>query len=266
MRQTINLLIVDDEAPARNRLRMLLAEINPKLTLFEAKNGIEALEMAQTHVINIVLLDIRMPGMNGLEAAQHLNQLATPPAIIFSTAYEAHALQAFDCNAVDYLLKPIRSERLKIALEKAQPLLPKQLDALQPLMAAQQHISINERGRILLIPIQDIVYFRAELKYITVRTLSREYLLEESLTHLEALFSTHFIRCHRNCIVAKNYVAGFERKMIEQNFADEESQNMNEKSQEKNKEKHWVVLLKGINEVIPISRRHQHIIQEFTVS
>jgi len=247
---------VDDEAPARNRLRMLLNEIHPHFILFEARNGMEALSMAQTHAINIVLLDIRMPGMDGLEAAQHLNQLDKPPTIIFTTAYDAYALQAFDCNAIDYLLKPIRAERLKIALEKAQPLLPQQLTALNPLIAGHQHISINERGRILLIPIEDIVYFRAELKYITVRTLTREYLLEASLTHLEAMFSTCFIRCHRNCIVAKYYIAGFEKRIIKNNLDEEE----------KNNEKQWVVLLKNLDEVIPISRRHQYIIQELTVS
>jgi len=256
LNSAIKILIVDDEAPARNRLRMLLNEMNPLFILFEARNGIEALNVAQTHDINIVLLDIRMPGMDGLEATQHLNQLAKPPAIIFTTAYDAYALQAFDCKAIDYLLKPIRAERLNTALEKAQPLLPQQLTALNPLITAHQHISINERGRILLIPIEDIVYFRAELKYITVRTLTREYLLEASLKHLETMFSTRFIRCHRNCIVAKNYIAGFEKRIIKNNLDEEEINN----------EKQWVVLLKNLDEVIPISRRHQHIVQELTVS
>jgi two-component system response regulator AlgR len=245
---------VDDETPARNRLRALLADLNSIYTVLEAKNGRDAITIAEQNPINTVLLDIRMPEMDGLETAQHLNKISPAPAIIFTTAYDAHALQAFDLNAIDYLLKPVRAERLELALAKARSLKTSQITALQPLTNVPKHISINERGRVLLIPVEKIVYFRAELKYITVRTIEKEYLLEDSLTRLEAVFTQQFVRCHRNCIVAKQYIQGFEKRLPLTSSMEEDSQNA--------KEKQWVVLLKGLNEVVPVSRRQQHIIKE----
>ncbi|NOT65610.1 MAG: response regulator transcription factor [Methylotenera sp.] len=243
MTSAIKLLIADDEAPARNRLRELLGDMPNVTIVAEAKNGQEALNLANEHQPDIVLLDIRMPGMDGVEAAQHLQKMVTPPAVIFTTAYDSYALQAFDLNAVDYLLKPIRFERLETAIHKARALLPKQLQALAPLSPQRSHISIIERGRILLIPIADIIYLRAELKYITVRTVEKEYLLEESLNHLEQEFGSTFIRLHRNCLVAKAYILGYEKRGIE------------------NGEKHWAALLKGVPEVVDVSRRQQHLIK-----
>ena len=248
------ILIVDDETPARNRLRALLADLNHSTEVLEAKNGLEAIAIAEKSAVNTVLLDIRMPEMDGLETARHLNKLSPAPAIIFTTAYDAHALQAFDLNAIDYLLKPVRAERLSLALEKARSLKPSQMEALQPLESTPKHISINERGRILLIPVEEIVYFRAELKYITVRTLSKEYLLEDALMRLETVFSNQFLRCHRNCLVAKKFILGFEKRILDTPLAEDHLSNQ--------KDKQWVVLLKGLNEVIPISRRQQHIVKE----
>lgn len=243
MTGSITLIIADDEAPARNRLRELLGDIPDVNIVAEAKNGQEALNLANEHSPDIVLLDIRMPGMDGVEAAQHLQKMAMPPAVIFTTAYDSYALQAFDLNAVDYLLKPIRLERLQTAIHKARVLLPKQLEALAPLSPQRTHLSIIERGRILLIPIADVIYLRAELKYITVRTAEKEYLLEESLNHLEQEFGNVFIRLHRNCLVAKAYILGYEKRGIE------------------NGEKHWAALLKGVPEVVDVSRRQQHLIK-----
>lgn len=248
------ILIVDDETPARNRLRALLADLNCSAEILEAKNGREAIAIAEKNAVNTVLLDIRMPEMDGMETAQHLNKLSPAPAIIFTTAYDAHALQAFDLNAVDYLLKPVRAERLSLALEKARSLKAAQLDALQALASTPKHISVHERGRILLIPVEEIVYFRAELKYITIRTLSKEYLLEDALTRLENVFASQFVRCHRNCLVAKKFILGFERRMLDTTLAEDHSPST--------KEKQWVVLLKGLDEIIPVSRRQQHIIKE----
>jgi two-component system response regulator AlgR len=242
---SLKILLVDDEAPARNRLRELLSDIPNMQLMAEAVNGKEALELANVHVPDVVLLDIRMPGMDGIEAAQHLQKLTNPPAIIFTTAYDAHAMQAFDMNAVDYLLKPIRLERLQNALQKARALLPKQLEALSPLQAQRSHLSIIERGKILLIPIEEVIYLRAELKYITVRTAQREYLLDESLTHLEQEFGTLFLRLHRNCLVAQAYIAGFEKR-----------------SDGGQSEKQWFALLKHVPETIPVSRRQQHLVRE----
>lgn len=242
---SLKILLVDDEAPARNRLRELLNDIPNMQLVAEAFNGKEALELANIHVPDVVLLDIRMPGMDGIEAAEHFQKFSNPPAIIFTTAYEAHAMQAFDMNAVDYLLKPIRLERLQNALQKARVLLPKQLEVLSPLQAQRSHLSIIERGKILLIPIEEVIYLRAELKYITVRTAQREYLLDESLTHLEQEFGNLFLRLHRNCLVAQAYIAGFEKR-----------------SDGGQAEKQWFALLKHVPETIPVSRRQQHLVRE----
>lgn len=246
----LNILIVDDEAPARNRLRALLGDIENTHVLAEAKNGRELLDIinrAQNEQTSadIVLLDIRMPEMDGIEAAQHLQKLPKPPAIIFTTAYDTYAIKAFDMNAVDYLLKPIRLERLQTALLKARALIPSQLEALTPLSPKRSHLSINERGRILLVPISDVIYLRAELKYITVRTAEREYLIEESLSHLEQEFSNLFTRLHRNCLAANAYILGYEKR-----------------NQDDQTEKQWVALLKHVPETIVVSRRQQHLIRQ----
>lgn len=242
---SLKILLADDEAPARNRLRELLSDIPHVNLVAEAANGKEALDLAMQHTPDVVLLDIRMPSMDGIEAAQHLQKLSVPPAIIFTTAYEAHAMQAFNMNAVDYLLKPIRLERLQTALQKAWALLPKQLEALNSLQPQRTHLSIFERGRIHLIPIEEVIYLRAELKYITVRTAHREYLLDESLTHLEQEFGALFLRLHRNCLVAQAYIAGFEKR-----------------SESGQPEKQWFALLKHVPETIPVSRRQQHLVRE----
>ena len=202
----LRVLIVDDEAPARHRLRDLLADCADQLAvevIAEADNGLDALEQAQLQPVDVVLLDIRMPGMDGLECAAHLNRLAPPPAIIFSTAYDAYACQAFDLNAVDYLLKPVRADRLVRALSRAHRLNASTLEHLREAHPkARTHLSVNEKGRIVLIPVADILYLKAELKYVTVRTAAREFLIEESLTRLESEFAEAFVRIHRNCLVA----------------------------------------------------------------
>ena len=244
----LNILIADDEAPARNRLRDLLTDIGSITIVAEARNGREALQLADELQPDIVLLDIRMPEMDGIEAAQHLQKLPKPPAVIFTTAFDHYAIQAFDMNAVDYLLKPIRQERLEKALQKARALMPQQLAALTPLSPKRTHLTITERGRILLVPITDIIYLRAELKYVTVRTAEREYLIEESLTHLEQEFGNTFIRLHRNCLVAPTYIIGYEKRSSETN-------------DDKHGEKQWVALLKHVPETIAVSRRQQHLIR-----
>jgi two-component system response regulator AlgR len=240
----LNILIADDEAPARNRMRDLLAEIENVAVVAEAKNGKEAIDLALETKPELMLLDIRMPVMDGIEAAQHAQKLAPKPHIIFTTAFDAYAIKAFDLNAIDYLLKPIRLERLQAAIDKAHVLQPKQIEALKPLQKTRAHLSIHERGRVLLVPIETIIYLRAELKYITVRTAEREYLIEESLTHLETEFSERFIRLHRNCLVAPQFIAGYEKRKNE----DDELQ--------------WVAMLKGIPETVVISRRQQHLLRE----
>ena len=241
--------IVDDESPARHRLKELLNDCMAQLTLEvvgEATNGLDALEQLSSIHADVVLVDIRMPQMDGIELAQHLNKLDKPPVIVFTTAYDNYAIQAFEQHAVDYLLKPIRLGRLFEALTRARAAVPVKSEVLQELIPeARRNLSIQERGKILLIPIESVLYLRAELKYITVRTMEREYLVEEPLGALEKEFVARFIRIHRNCLVAKEEIESFE------------------KVGEEGAEAHWAVKLKGLEERLPISRRQQFIVKEF---
>jgi two-component system response regulator AlgR len=165
--------------------------------------------------------------------------------VIFTTAHDKHAVQAFEVNAVDFLLKPIRVQRLLAALEKVPRLKPvstARLDALAP--TARRFLSVTERSRVVLVPVEEIIYLKAELKYITIRTADREFLLEESLTKLEEEFGHRLVRVHRNCLVAREAIRGFERRVGDEGDA------------------HWEVLLKGIPETLPVSRRQQSIVRE----
>ena len=197
--------------------------------------------------------------MDGLETAAHLQKLTIKPHIIFITAYENYALQAFELNAIDYLLKPVRLERLQTAINKARTLKSaltiNQLDAIKPLRMPRSHFSIHERGRIILVPLSEVIYLRAELKYVTVRTKEREYLIEESLTALENEFSEtklseQFIRLHRNCLVAKAHISGYEKRA-----------NLTANEESSHGDTHWVALLKEIPDTISISRRLQHLVR-----
>jgi two-component system response regulator AlgR len=244
----LRVAIVDDEAPARSRMRDLLDECAPELPLTvvgEAANGRAALDLLAREPADVVLLDVRMPEMDGIELAQHLQGLERPPAVVFATAYDDYAIRAFELNAVDYLLKPIRLERLKEALVRARTS-PARPEALRELATAPRaHLSAQERGKIYLIPVGEVIYLKAELKYVSVRTAAREYLIEESLTRLELEFGERFVRVHRNCLVARAAVRGFERS-------------------EEGGESNWEVVLNGVDERIPVSRRQQHVVREFS--
>lgn len=244
-RPALKILIVDDEALARSRLRELLGDIagdTPSEVVGEAVNGIAALEFLQINPVDVVLADIRMPGMDGIELAGHLGGMATPPALIFTTAYDNYAVQAFDLNAVDYLLKPVRAQRLRTALQKARPHLAEEQTLLADIGqkvrgGGRSHLACNERGRLLLVPIADVLYFKADLKYVTARTVDREYLLDEALTHLEEEFAERFMRLHRAVLVAKNALAGFEKAAGD------------------DAEAYGWALLRGVSEKLPVSRR-----------
>jgi two-component system response regulator AlgR len=242
----LRLLIVDDEAPARRRLREVLEDCGQGLALQvvgEADNGMDALEHAEREKPDAVLLDIRMPGMDGIEVAQHMQKLAHTPAVIFTTAYDNYACQAFEVNAVDYLMKPVRAERLAAALAKARHLNLTMLDALrQAHPKARSHLSLSEKGRLKLVPVADILFFKAELKYVTVRTAEHEYLLEESLVKLEAEFREQFLRIHRNCLVARDKI-----DQIGKTHGSEEG--------------HYV-RLHGLGEALQVSRRQYSQIRE----
>ena len=244
----LKILIVDDEAPARRRLRELLddcAGALPLLVLGEAGSGREALALLGSTPADLVLSDIHMPDMDGIELGRHLLKLPVPPVVIFTTAYHEHAIDAFEVHAIDYLVKPVRVQRLLAALQKVPRLKPLSDARLERLpAAARRFLSVTERSRVVLVPIEEVVYLKAELKYITIRTREREYLLEESLTKLEDEFGARFVRVHRNCLVARGAIRGFERHVSAEGDA------------------HWEVLLRDIAESLPVSRRQQYIVRE----
>ena len=248
MNRALRVVLVDDEAPARSRLKQLIADCaaaTQASVVGEAANGQEALELLASVAADLVLVDIRMPQMSGIEFARHVLALDAPPAIIFVTAYDEYAIEAFELRALDYLLKPVRRARLQAALERARGLHAPGREELRGLeRAPRRNLAVPERGRIRLVPVADVVYLKAELKYVTIRTADHEYLLEESLTHLEQEFAESFVRVHRNALVAKSRIRGFE------------------KADEHDGEQGWMVLLDGCAEKLPVSRRQWPLVKE----
>ena len=246
----LSVMIVDDEAPARSRLRDLLADASadvPNEVVAEAANGQLAVESISGNSVDLALVDIRMPKMDGIELARHLGNLEQPPAIVFVTAYDSYAVKAFELNAIDYLIKPVRWPRRIAALQKVrkhQPVPPNPALA-QIQQGARTHLSCHERGRLLLIPVGDILYLKADLKYVTALTAHREYLLDESLTHLDEEFSERFIRLHRSALVARDAIIGFE------------------KNAEEDAETQWQALLRGVPDKLPVSRRQWPLVKQY---
>jgi two-component system response regulator AlgR len=208
----LKVLIVDDEPPARERLRSLLGEIPEAAVVGEAVSGTEALALVHDLVPDIVLLDVRMPGMDGLEVARHLNTLEEPPAVIFTTAFDQYAVEAFEAHAVGYLLKPVRKEQLAAVLTRAGRLTRAQLQKLAAAGEARRsHIAARTREGLKLIPIEEVQYFLADQKYTTVAHLNGEDLIEDSLRLLESEFGAAFVRIHRNALVAVKHLERIER-------------------------------------------------------
>lgn len=213
----MKILIADDEALARRRLRGLCEALPDCEVMAEAADGLEVLRRCERQTPDLVLLDIRMPGMDGLEVAHHLSRLSRPPAVVFTTAYDEHALAAFEAQAVDYLLKPVRGERLQQALDKARRLNPAQLDGLAgtaPQKARRNYISVQIGGQLELIPVNDILFFQAGDKYVTVHYRGGEQVIEESLKSLQQELGERFIRVHRNALVAKDAIEALERRPV----------------------------------------------------
>ncbi len=207
----MKVLITDDEMPARLRLRAILEELGHEV-MGEASSGEQALEMSEALQPEVVLLDIRMPGMGGIETARHLMEQEQPPAVIFTTAFDEHALQAFETQAVDYLLKPVRKERLAVSLGKAGKLNRVQLAHINaPGEEARTHICARSHNRVSLIPLHSILFFMADQKYISVVTADGETLIEESLKSLEQEFTNDFIRVHRNALVAREAIESLQK-------------------------------------------------------
>jgi two-component system response regulator AlgR len=257
--QPPRILIVDDEAPARARLADLLSDVAadfPHVVVGQAADGRSALDRLAETPAEIALIDVQMPGMTGIELARHLGALPEPPAIVFVTAFDEYAVKAFEVHALDYLMKPVRAARLLEALKRVQTMTAKQGPAIAAAAREsgeaqgrkRESIAVVERGRVMLIPIEDIIYLKAELKYITIRTADREYLTEEPLVDLENEFVDRFVRVHRNALVARRAIAGFER--VESIDGDSVG------------EPHWVVTLRDVTERLPVSRRQWPIVKE----
>lgn len=231
----MKILIVDDEQLARDRLARMLNGLDDCEVVGQARNGAEALTASGELVPDLVLMDIRMPGMDGLEAARHLAALEAPPAVIFCTAYDEHALEAFDIQAVGYLLKPVRKEDVLAAIGKAQRVNRAQLAALTPAESQRRtHISARTRKGIELVPVDSVRYFQADQKYVTVRHGEGELIIDETLRDLEDEFAELFVRVHRNALAATRYIVGLDRAADGQ----------------------YSIRLRDVDETLEISRRH----------
>ncbi len=210
----MRVLVVDDEPPARDRLRQLLDDTAVHQVVGEAGNGLEALEIAARENPDVVLLDIRMPGMDGIETARHLNQRDAPPAVVFTTAYDEYAIEAFEANAIGYVLKPVRRERLEQALAQAARLTGEALVRISEnpeISAERKHLCVRLHDELRLIPVADVHYFVADQKYVSVVHQGGRDLIEDSLKSLESEFADRFVRIHRGAVVAVDAIDSLKR-------------------------------------------------------
>jgi two-component system response regulator AlgR len=245
---TLRALIVDDEALARSRLRTLLGDCRePAVTVAaEAAHAVQAIAALRRDAFDVVLLDIRMPGADGITLAQTIAQLPDPPAVVFVTAHSEHAVQAFELEAVDYLTKPVRLERLQQALQKVERL----AQAARGTQAdgVEEHLIIQDRGRTERVLLDDVLYLKAELKYITVRTLDKSYIFDGSLNELEERYTRQFMRVHRNALVARRAM-----RALEKHFDPEEGEG-------------WALRLRGVDDLVAVSRRQLTAVREAMIA
>ncbi len=247
---SLNVLIVDDEMLARERLRTLLSDCREPVVrcVGDVGDARSALALLQRQAIDLLLLDIHMPGTDGLMLAQQIRALPKPPQVVFVTAHAEHALQAFELEASDYLTKPVRLERLQAALQKVSrrrvATSAGEGDAAasdSKTNNANTWVLLQDRGRTERLPLDQVLYFKAELKYVTVRTAQRSYILDGSLSELEVRHAGQFLRIHRNALVARQAVRALQRQPT--SAASEEAEV-------------WAVQLQGIDEMLVVSRRH----------
>lgn len=211
----MKVLLVDDEKPARDRLRQILDDEDRFEVVGEAGNGNDALALAAELVPDIVLLDIRMPGMEGIETAHHLNAMTPPPAVVFTTAYDEYAIEAFEARAIGYVLKPVRRSRLVNALQHASRLAGRTLAeaaAAANLDTQRKHVCAHAHGELKLIPVEEITSFRADQKYVLVEHDRGQNLIDDSLKSLEAEFGDRFVRIHRSALIAVTRIDRIERR------------------------------------------------------
>lgn len=253
MVDSLRVLIVDDEELARVRLRGLVNECpQPKAVVVgEAANATQALVWLQSQSCDLLLLDIRMPGRDGTQLAAELRQQPNPPAVVFVTAHAEHALKAFDLEAVDYLTKPVRRERLHASLQRVAQRL-----SIQPAPSAAAEpepvVVVSDRGRVVRVPVSEVLYLKAELKYVTLRTAEHTYVLDDALSDLEQRLGERFIRVHRNALVAKRAVRALERRII----ADGEEEGGES----------WAVRVAPVDEWLAVSRRQATAVREALVA
>ena len=249
----MNILIVDDETLARNRLRTLLGDCTDteRYSLAEAATAAEALALLAPsggRAFDVLLLDIHMPGQDGLCLAQAIQALSHPPAVVFVTAHADHAVSAFELDAVDYLTKPVRLERLQQALAKVQRVLGPTSGTTGAAPAAAlpegETLVIQDRGRTERVPLTEVLFLKAEQKYVTVRTTGRSYILDGSLNELEARYPGQFLRIHRNALVARRAV-----RALEKHYDPEEGDG-------------WAVRLHGLAQLLTVSRRQVVAVRE----
>ena len=240
----LKILLVDDEALARSRLRTLLGDCREPAAMVaaEAADAVQAMAAMQHQAFDAVLLDIHMPGADGMALARLAASLPRPPAVVFVTAHASHAVQAFELDAVDYLTKPVRLERLQQALQKVERLV--QSRQAQKPEKTEEVLLIQDRGRTERVPLSEVLYFKAELKYITVRTARRSYILDGSLSELEERYAGRFMRIHRNALIAGRAV-----RSLEKHFDPEEGEG-------------WAVRLNGLDELLTVSRRQLGAVRE----
>jgi two-component system, LytTR family, response regulator AlgR len=240
----LRVLLVDDESLARSRLTTLLGDcVAPGAVVSaEAADAKQAMSALKLGTFDVVLLDIRMPGIDGMTLAKTIAAMPQPPAVVFVTAHSEHAVQAFELEAIDYLTKPVRLERLQQTLQKVE----RHLQAERGLDAdlAEEVLIIQDRGRTERIPLSEVLYLKAELKYITVRTALRSYILDGSLSELEERHAHWFMRIHRNALIARRAVRALER-----HFDAEEGEG-------------WAVRLNGLDELLAVSRRQLSAVRE----
>ena len=243
----LKMLVVDDEPLARSRVRTLLADCTEPAAevAAEAANAAQAMEHLRRQAFDGVLLDIHMPGADGLALAQVLRTLPEPPPVVFVTAYAEHAVAAFELEAVDYLTKPVRLDRLQTALARIER---SRMGRLGGGETEQEVLVIQDRGRTERVPVVEVLYFKAELKYITVRTAARSYILDGSLSDLEERHGTQFLRVHRNALVSRRAV-----RALEKHFDAEEGEG-------------WAVRLNGLDESLAVSRRQLSAVREALAS
>ena len=254
MSSPLRVLLVDDEELARLRLRSLVHECtDPAATVVgEAGNTAQALVWLTKQPCDVVLLDIHMPGRDGTQLAAELRQLSGPPAVVFVTAHAQHALRAFDLAAVDYLTKPVKRERLQAALQRvAQRLAP--VTATPPAADGGAAIVVNDRGRVVRVPLGEVLYLKAELKYVTLRTVAHSYVLDESLSELEARLGERFMRVHRNALVARTAVRALERRALTGGVDEESGES-------------WAVCVAPVDEWLAVSRRQVSAVREALVA